>query len=259
MVKWIHEDSQLLEVFLSGHVGVCQCWQMSDASKSAGERLTWYPARQHELPLLWITSACTEPGCLCLQGFPILGWDLCPRVPPSVSSAVGDVLSASPITGSLLLLAFPGYWAFGPGTHVSVVQSTCSCSTGALVISGASEDTPEMISISIAPKETPKRCFPPSPPEVAGWDILFLVSPTLETPIPAFLAAFTAKPMSGLGVSNLRQSASSPGSFLQGLCAIFEFVSILSLTIWLFGSIFLSISLNNMSSKLESDVPQMFF
>lgn len=66
-------------------------------------------------------------------------------------------------------------------------------------------------------------------------------------------------PMSGLGVSNLRQGTSSLGCFLPDLCTIFGVIFILSLTIWLFQIIFLSISLNIMSSKLESDVPQTAF
>ena len=114
--------------------------------------------------------------------------------------------------------------------------------------------------MSIIPKDIPKRCFPPSLPEAVDWDTLSLASPTaLETLIPAFPAALAAMSMSGSGVSNLKQATSSLGSFLQGLCTIFGFVFILSLTIRLFGSIFLSVSLNNMSSKLESDVSQMVF
>lgn len=49
------------------------------------------------------------------------------------------------------------------------------------------------------------------------------------------------------------------GCFLQDSCAIFGVIFILSLTIWLFQIIFLSVSFNIMSSKLESDVPQMAF
>lgn len=66
-------------------------------------------------------------------------------------------------------------------------------------------------------------------------------------------------PMWGLGVSNLRQGTSSLGCFLQDSCTIFGVIFILSLTIWLFQIIFLSVSFNIMSSKLESDVPQMAF
>lgn len=66
-------------------------------------------------------------------------------------------------------------------------------------------------------------------------------------------------PMWGLGVSNLRQGTSSLGCFLQDSCTIFGVIFILSLTIWLFQTIFLSVSFNIMSSKLESDVPQMAF
>lgn len=66
-------------------------------------------------------------------------------------------------------------------------------------------------------------------------------------------------PMWGLGVSNLRQGTSSLGCFLQDSCTVFGVIFILSLTIWLFQTIFLSVSFNIMSSKLESDVPQMAF
>lgn len=135
------------------------------------------------------------------------------------------------------------------------LPSGCSRSLGALVISGASESTPEIISAPIVPKETPKRCCPPSPPEVVGWDTLSLASLTaLQMLISAFPAA-----LAGSGVSNLGQTASYPGSFLQGPCPTFGLIFILFLTIRLLGSIFLSLSLNNTSSMLESDVPQTAF
>lgn len=183
----------------------------------------------------------TEPGCLRLPGFPIVfGWGPLPTS-PSFSLSMFCLLLPSPVF-SLLLASL---W----------LLSGCSRSLGALVISGASESTPEMISAPIVPKETPKRCFPPSPPEVVGWDTLSLASLTaLQTLISAFPAA-----LAGSGVSNLGQTASYPGSFLQGPCPTFGLIFILFLTIWLLGSIFLSLSLNNTSSMLESDVPQTAF
>lgn len=113
---------------------------------------------------------------------------------------------------------FPSYWADSPDRHSSAGLKACSCSIGALVISGASEATPEMISGSTVPKDIPKRCFPPSPLEVVGRDTLSLASlTTLETLTPVFPAALAAMPVSGSGVSNLRQAAFFAGLLFPGL------------------------------------------